>query len=235
MYLVNTMPDICYAVNTLSQFMVEPKRAHWATAKHVLRYLQGTINYGLLYTKSKDIGLSGFTDADWAGSSVDQKNTMLGGNTNNNIDAEGVAVQMQCWEEGSTTTRMQRELQYRCSSGSGRAMGNSTGCNNVEDVGQEGQTSAQARILIVLDKNRIKDYALKVVDVPVDADPPQKYEEAQAKAKCMILDGVKDHVVPHIAEKDTTREMWEMLTTLYQGTSVQRKMLLENQLRQYQM
>eukprot|EP00253_Pinus_taeda_P023989 PITA_23989 len=37
MYLVNTRPDICYAVNTLSQFMVEPKRAYWATAKYVLR------------------------------------------------------------------------------------------------------------------------------------------------------------------------------------------------------
>ena len=44
MYLVNTGPDICYAVNTLSQFMVEPRRAHWATTKHVLRYLQGVEN-----------------------------------------------------------------------------------------------------------------------------------------------------------------------------------------------
>lgn len=90
----------------------------------------------------------------------------------------------------------------------------------------------KARILAVLDKNRIKDYALKVVVVPVDVDPLKKYEEAQAKAKCMILDRVKDQVVPHIAEKETTREMWETLITLYQGTSVQQKMLLENQLRQ---
>ena len=37
MYLVNTRPDICYAVNTLSQFMVEPRRAHWAAAKHILK------------------------------------------------------------------------------------------------------------------------------------------------------------------------------------------------------
>eukprot|EP00253_Pinus_taeda_P003831 PITA_03831 len=33
--LYRTRTDICYAVNTLSQFMVEPKRAHWAAAKHV--------------------------------------------------------------------------------------------------------------------------------------------------------------------------------------------------------
>ena len=75
MYLVNTRPDICYAVNTLSQFMLEPKRAHWAAARHVLRYLQGTIELGLKYTRSSDVRLSGFTDADWAGSSVDRKST----------------------------------------------------------------------------------------------------------------------------------------------------------------
>eukprot|EP00253_Pinus_taeda_P011943 PITA_11943 len=75
MYPVNTRPDICYAVNTLSQFMVEPKWTHWVVAKQILRYLQGTIDYGLLYTKGKDISLSGFTDADWAGSLVDRKST----------------------------------------------------------------------------------------------------------------------------------------------------------------
>lgn len=62
---------------------------------------------------------------------------------------------------------------------------------------------------------------MKVVVVLVDVDLLKKYEEAQAKAKCMILDGVKDYVVPHIDEKETTREMWEMLSTLYQGTSIQ--------------
>ena len=38
----------------------------------------------------------------------------------------------------------------------------------------------------------------------------------------------------HIVEKNTTKEMWDTLTTLYQGSSVQRKMLLENQLWSYQ-
>ena len=75
MYLVNMRPDICYAVNTLSQFMVEPRRAHWAAAKHILRYLRGTVEYGLRYTKGNEIQLSGFTDADWAGSIVDRKIT----------------------------------------------------------------------------------------------------------------------------------------------------------------
>ena len=68
MYLVNTRLDIRYVVNTLSQFMVEPKRAHWAAAKHVLRYIQGIIKHGLRYTQGNDKRLSGYTDADWVGS-----------------------------------------------------------------------------------------------------------------------------------------------------------------------
>ena len=41
MYLTNTRPDICFADNTLNQFMVEPRRVHWIAAKHILRYLKG--------------------------------------------------------------------------------------------------------------------------------------------------------------------------------------------------
>ena len=47
MYLVNTRPDIAFAVNSLSQFMVEPKRLYWIMAKHVLHYLCGIVEYGI--------------------------------------------------------------------------------------------------------------------------------------------------------------------------------------------
>jgi hypothetical protein len=75
MYLVNTQPDICFDVNTLSQFQVEPRHEHWIVAKHVLRYIHGTLNYGLRYTSSNDIQLHGFTDSDWAGSAKDRRST----------------------------------------------------------------------------------------------------------------------------------------------------------------
>ena len=75
MYLVNTRPNLCFAVNTLSQFMVEPRSVHWLVAKHVLRYLSGTVDFGLDYTRSNGIRLVGFTDSDWAGSVADRKST----------------------------------------------------------------------------------------------------------------------------------------------------------------
>jgi hypothetical protein len=75
MYLVNTRPDICFVMNTLSQFQVESTHEHWIAAKHVLRYIRGTINYGLRYTASSDIHRHGFIDSDWAGSAEDRKST----------------------------------------------------------------------------------------------------------------------------------------------------------------
>lgn len=78
----------------------------------------------------------------------------------------------------------------------------------------------KARILSVLDRHRIKGFTLRTVAIPVDPTNNEKYEDAMVKAKCIILDGVKDHVVPHITEKNTAKEMWDILTTLYQGTSV---------------
>ncbi|XP_057834392.1 secreted RxLR effector protein 161 [Cryptomeria japonica] len=75
MYLVNTRPDICYAVNALSQFMSMPKHVHLVAAKHILRYLRDTVGYGLKYPLNTPITLEGYSDADWAGSVKDRKNT----------------------------------------------------------------------------------------------------------------------------------------------------------------
>ena len=49
MYLTNTRPYICFAVNTLSQNLVKPRRVHLIAAKHVMRYLKGTIDFGIYY------------------------------------------------------------------------------------------------------------------------------------------------------------------------------------------
>jgi hypothetical protein len=64
MYLVNTRPDICFAVNTLNQYMVEPRHVHLVVAKHVLRYMHGTVGYGLRYVLDGEVKLQGYTDSD---------------------------------------------------------------------------------------------------------------------------------------------------------------------------
>lgn len=53
----------------------------------------------------------------------------------------------------------------------------------------------KARILSILARHHIKAFALSTATIPVDPADNEKYEEARAKEKCIILDGVKDHVV----------------------------------------
>ena len=45
-------------------------------AKHVLRYLKGTIDYGLRYVANCEFGLVDYTDSDWDGSVIDWKRTL---------------------------------------------------------------------------------------------------------------------------------------------------------------
>ena len=69
------------------------------------------------------------------------------------------------------------------------------------------------------------------VVVPANPNPLKKYKSDMAKAKRLLPDGVKHHIVSHIVGKDTTMQMWEALAVLYEGSSEQRKMYLEQKLR----
>ena len=69
-----TRPDIAYAISELSRFVTEPADQHLQAAKHLLRYLKGTKDFGLKYSQPKDSSpqdqsnlLWGFVDSDWAG------------------------------------------------------------------------------------------------------------------------------------------------------------------------
>jgi hypothetical protein len=59
MNLTNSRPVICFVVNTLSQYMVEPRHVHLIAAKHVMRYLKGTIEYGIKYAADCEFRLQG--------------------------------------------------------------------------------------------------------------------------------------------------------------------------------
>ena len=78
MYLMNTRPDICFVVNTLSQYIVKPRCVHMIAKKHVMRYLKGMIDFGLYYDRYHDYRLYGYTNSSWEGSVVDRKSTLDG-------------------------------------------------------------------------------------------------------------------------------------------------------------
>lgn len=74
LFAANTCrPDLSYAASTLSRFIKDPRANHIAAAKHVLRYIKGTVSFGLVYKKVSNFQLIGFSDSDWAGDKFDRK------------------------------------------------------------------------------------------------------------------------------------------------------------------
>jgi hypothetical protein len=66
-YLTLTRSDIPYSVGVVSRYMRNPKKSHLDAVKHILRYVKGIINFGILYKKIKDCQLVGYCDADYTG------------------------------------------------------------------------------------------------------------------------------------------------------------------------
>jgi hypothetical protein len=58
--------------------MVESRQVHWVATKHWLRYLRGTVGFGLRYVWVDGVRLHGYSDSDWEGSTVDRKSTSGG-------------------------------------------------------------------------------------------------------------------------------------------------------------
>jgi hypothetical protein len=79
---IASRPDIAHAVNVVSKFAQTPGQAHWVAVKRILRYIKGTVNRplvfrskGALVNNNKELNVSVFTDADWAGDVDDRRST----------------------------------------------------------------------------------------------------------------------------------------------------------------
>ncbi|KAL0745699.1 hypothetical protein Bca101_101793 [Brassica carinata] len=84
-YLTITRPDICFAVNQVSQHMQAPKDHHWRMVDRVLSYLNGSQGQGVWMGCNRSTEVVGYCYADWAGDRADRRSTtgyctFIGGN-----------------------------------------------------------------------------------------------------------------------------------------------------------
>ncbi|CAH9128587.1 unnamed protein product [Cuscuta epithymum] len=84
-YLTITRPDLSFAVNLVSQFLQSPTEAHFHAVKRILRYVKGTVHYGLSFDRRPDQSILAYSDADWARCVETRRSTygysiFLGGN-----------------------------------------------------------------------------------------------------------------------------------------------------------
>nr|KYP31214.1 Retrovirus-related Pol polyprotein from transposon TNT 1-94 [Cajanus cajan] len=75
MYLTAIRPDIMFDVSMLSRFMHCASEVHLQAANRIVRYIKGTVDYGVKYTHSHNFQLHGYSDSDLGGSIDDMKST----------------------------------------------------------------------------------------------------------------------------------------------------------------
>ena len=78
LYLTTSRSDIAFNVGVCARYQATPKESHLTAMKWIIRYINGTPNYGLWYSKESNACLADYSDADWAGSVDDWKSTSGG-------------------------------------------------------------------------------------------------------------------------------------------------------------
>ncbi|GJW85950.1 hypothetical protein Tco_0159095 [Tanacetum coccineum] len=67
MYLTSSRPDLIYAICLCARYQAKPTKKHLQVVKQIFRYLKGTINMGLWYSKDTSMSLTAYADADHEG------------------------------------------------------------------------------------------------------------------------------------------------------------------------
>ncbi|RVW64728.1 Retrovirus-related Pol polyprotein from transposon TNT 1-94 [Vitis vinifera] len=73
---VCTRPNIAFIVNVLRRYLSNPGHDHWVAAKKVMRYLQRTKDFMLVYRRVDNLEVVGYSDSDFGGCSDDRKSTL---------------------------------------------------------------------------------------------------------------------------------------------------------------
>ena len=96
----------------------------------------------------------------------------------------------------------------------------------------------KARLVLILEENELWNevfyYTIAnpiVVPASNDAQALSAFNKKVIKARRIILDAVKDHVIPQISSKTRAYQMWDALTSLYQSSNENRKMVLREKLK----
>ena len=70
--------DIAFSMGVCARYQAAPKESPLTMVKQIIRYVNGTLDYGLWYSKDSNACLAGYSDANWVGSVDDQKSTSGG-------------------------------------------------------------------------------------------------------------------------------------------------------------
>jgi hypothetical protein len=91
------------------------------------------------------------------------------------------------------------------------------------------------RVMLILEENDLEDFVKEEVPEPDEDEAKAKYKKNLVREKRIIIDPIKDHLIPHISSSTTPKQMFDVLSRLYEGNNINRKITLRKQLKNVKM
>ena len=76
------------------------------------------------------------------------------------------------------------------------------------------------RIGLILEENVLVKFIKEVVPKPEENEAKEKYRKNMVRAKRIIADSIKDHLIPQVSCKETPKEMFDTVTKMYEGRNI---------------
>ena len=85
--------------------------------------------------------------------------------------------------------------------------------------------------MLILEENDLEGFMKEEVAEPEGDEAKAKHKKDKIKAKRIIADSIKYHLIPRVYSRRTPKEMFDELSNLFDGRHINRKMTLRNQLK----
>jgi hypothetical protein len=91
------------------------------------------------------------------------------------------------------------------------------------------------RVMLILEENDLENLVKEEVLEPEGDEAKAKHKKDMVRAKRIIVDSIKDHLIPHVSSLTTPKQMFDALSRLFEGKNINRKMTLRTQLKSVKM
>ena len=101
--------------------------------------------------------------------------------------------------------------------------------------GADNFRSWKHRVLLILEENELLDHIKQELPEPEDEEAKSKFKKNEVKAKRIVKESIKDHLIPNVSKFKIPKEMLVSLTRLYESKNTSRKLTLRHQLKNVMM
>ena len=88
---------------------------------------------------------------------------------------------------------------------------------------------------LILEENDLAKFIKGVVPKPKEDEAKEKYKKDMIRFKRIIVDSIKDHLIPQVSSNDTPKDMFDALSRMYEGRNINQKMNLRAQIKSTKM